>query len=258
VSKEERIMVSDEWVDAMKATSIAELLKEVPLFEELSLDDLETMSPLFIERKYKKGTILFFEGDPGDDFFIIKSGLVKIYRIDEFKEIILALFREGDFFGDMALIHKQMKRSATAETLEPTTLYVLQRSEFSRFLVKCPQLALKLLETLAERLSKANEQIEDLTFLDVRTRIYKMILRLADEYGIRQMNKTVVNIKLTHQQVANMVGTVRESVTKVYLELQDENIIAIRNKMITILDMKRLQDKLSPGSSGQNKSASSS
>lgn len=228
----------------MKNSNIADLLKEVPIFEDFPLADLEAMSPLFTERKYKKGTIIFFEGDSGDDFFIIKSGLVKIYRIDEFKEIILALFRDGDFFGDMALIHKEMKRSATAETLEPTTLYILQRAEFVRFLERVPQLTLRLLETVSERLRKANEQIEDLTFLDVRTRIYKMILRLADEYGIRQQNRTIVNIKLTHQQVANMVGTVRESVTKVYLELQDENIISIRNKMITILDMKRLQDKL--------------
>lgn len=223
---------------------ITVLLKSVPLFEDLGFDELNSIAPLFSERKVKKGTILFFEDEAGDEFYIVKSGLVKIYRIDDAKEIILAMFREGEFFGEMALIRQTMKRTATAETLEPSVFYVLSRSDFAHFVETYPRLLLRLLETLSDRLAKANEQIIDLTFLDVRTRIYKTLLRLAEEYGTPYQNRSVINVKLTHQQVANMVGTVRESVTKSLLELQDEGIVAIQNKYIMIKDMQKLRSKL--------------
>ncbi|RAV09419.1 Crp/Fnr family transcriptional regulator [Paenibacillus contaminans] len=223
---------------------IADLLKSIPIFEDLSDEELEAIGPLFTERKCKKGTILFFEGEPGDEFFIIKSGMVKIYRLDEFREIILSMFREGDFFGDMALFRQDMKRTATAEAMEATSLYVLSRSDFASFTETCPKILLVLLETLSERLHKANEQILSLTFLDVRTRIYKTLLRLAEEYGTPYQNRSVINVKLTHQQVAGMVGTVRESVTKAFLELQEEGIISVQNKYIMVKDMQKLRDKI--------------
>ncbi|WP_409341875.1 Crp/Fnr family transcriptional regulator [Paenibacillus sp. MBLB4367] len=225
---------------------IAVLLKSVPIFEDLLYEELESIVPLFTERKYKKGSILFWEGEPGDEFFIIKSGLVKIYRLDESREIILSMFREGDFFGEMALFRQDMKRTATAETMEATSFYVLSRSDFAGFMEKYPKILLMLLETLSERLHKANEQILSLTFQDVRTRIYKTLLRLAEEYGTPYQNRSTINVKLTHQQVAGMVGTVRESVTKAFLELQDDGIIAVQNKFIMIKDMNKLRSKIIP------------
>ncbi|TVY10197.1 Crp/Fnr family transcriptional regulator [Paenibacillus cremeus] len=212
------------------------LLQNVPLFQDLSAAELESIAPLFVERKYKKGTIMFFEGDAGDEFFLIQSGVVKVYRIDNAKEIILALFRDGDFFGEMALIQKGLKRSATAETLEACSMFTLVRSEFYHFLERSPKLCLRLVETTMERLRKANEQIYDLTFLDVRTRTIKVIFRLSEEHGVVKPNGTLINMKLTHQQLANLVGTVRESVTKVLQELQEDQIISIDKKYILIQD----------------------
>jgi CRP/FNR family cyclic AMP-dependent transcriptional regulator len=224
--------------------NIIELLKLVPIFEDFSLFELQTIAPLFTQKKYKKGTVIFFVGDSGEDFYIIKSGLVKIYHPGSPKEVILAIFREGDFFGDMALLQEGIKRSATAETLEATTVFNLSRKQFLQFLEKYPHLMLKLLTIMGERLRKANEQIQDLTFLDVRTRIYKTVLRLMDEYGSHSHNRSSINIKLTHQQVANLVGTVRESVTKVFLEMQEEGIISIENKKIYINDISLLRKKI--------------
>ncbi|WP_438444485.1 Crp/Fnr family transcriptional regulator [Gorillibacterium sp. sgz5001074] len=223
---------------------IISILRSVPVFEQLSEEELATMSPLFLERRYKKGAILFFEDDKGDEFYIIKSGLVKVYRMDEQKEITLSLFRGGDFFGDMALLSPESRRSATAETLEPTVLYSLSRYEFRRYLEQSPTLAIKMLEIIAVRLRKTNELIQDLTLLDVRRRVYKMLLRLAGEYGVKEPIGTVIHVKLTHQQLAGMVGTVRESVTKILLELQDENLLTFQNRHIVLINPDKLSDKL--------------
>ncbi len=156
---------------------------------------------------------------------------MKVYRIDNAKEIILSLFRGGDFFGEMSLIQKGLQRSATAETMDNCSIYTLVRSEFYHFMERTPKLCLRLLEVTMERLRKTNEQIYDLTFLDVRSRIIKTIFRLSEQYGQPKTNGTFINMKLTHQQLANMVGTVRESVTKVLQELQEDHIITIDKKV---------------------------
>ncbi|TXK82679.1 Crp/Fnr family transcriptional regulator [Paenibacillus sp. N3.4] len=224
--------------------TIVPLLQHVPLFQALSEEDLLALAPLFKERKVKKGDILFLEGDAGDELFLIKSGVVKIYRLDESKEIILALFRDGDFFGEMALISAGLTRSATAESMEACILFVLSRSAFTQFMEKSPKLCLKLLETTMERLRQANEQIYDLTFLGVRSRIMKTIIRLSDQHGIASPNGLLINVKLTHQQLANMVGTVRESVTKVLQELLDDDYIQIDKKMITLKNVEAIKAEI--------------
>jgi CRP/FNR family transcriptional regulator len=219
------------------------LIQNVPLFQDYNEEELQALAPLFKERKYARGTILFLEGDPGEEFFLIRSGSVKIYRIDDAKEIILALFREGDYFGDMSMLQRGLTRSATAETLETSVLYSMTRADFFRFMESSPKLCLKLLEVTMERLRKANEQIYDLTFLGVKSRVVKAMLRLADEHGVPSAHGTIIPIKLTHQQLANMVGAVRESVTKTLQELQDEDSIRIESKMVILLRPNLLRDK---------------
>jgi CRP/FNR family cyclic AMP-dependent transcriptional regulator len=223
---------------------IVQLLQQVPIFQELSQDDLRAFAPLFTEQKFKKGSILFLEGDRGEEFYLIGSGVIKIYRIDDAKEIILSLFREGDFFGEMALVRDGLTRSANAETLENSTLYVMKRSSFIAFMEKSPMLCLKLLEATMERLRKANEQIYDLTFLGVRSRILKSIIRMSEQYGTPIEEGILIDVKLTHQQLANMVGTVRESVTKVLQELQDEGCIVVRKKRIILIDAEAIKRDL--------------
>ncbi|WP_127588811.1 Crp/Fnr family transcriptional regulator [Paenibacillus koleovorans] len=223
---------------------IVTLVRNVPLFQHLRDEELAMISSLFMERKYKKNAIIFFEGDSGDDLFLIKSGTIKIYRIDNTKQITLALFRAGDFFGEMSLVQRGFTRSANAETLEPSVLYTLNRATFYECMEKAPSLCMKLLEVTMNRLRKANEQIHDLTFLDVRTRILKTVLQLSLDHGELKQGQMQISVKLTHQEIANMVGTVRESVTKVLQELQDEGVISVDNKMITVIDMPTLKKKV--------------
>ena len=120
-------------------------------------------------------------------------------------------------------------------------IHSLARSEFRKFLERSPKLCFRLLETTIERLRKANEQIFDLTFLDVRSRTIKQIFRLSEQYGVAKPAGTFINLKLTHQQLANLVGTVRESVTKVLQELQELGIISIEKKIILIKDLEALK-----------------
>lgn len=223
---------------------VALLIRQIPLFQDLSREELLSISGLFLERKYNKNAIVFFEGDPGEEMFIIKSGTVKVYRVDNTKQITLALFRSGDFFGEMSIMQKDGTRSANAETLESTVLYSLKRATFFEYMARTPALCMRLLEATMGRLRGANEQIHALSFLDVRSRILKTIHQLSQEHGEPHLDKVLITVKLTHQEIANMVGTVRESVTKVLQELQDDRVISIRNKQIRIENMEALRRKM--------------
>ncbi len=158
--------------------------------------------------------------------------------------MILAVLQKGDYFGEMAVIRPGLVRSATAETASPTKLFTLRRTDFEKLIEQHPWLALQLLEYSLERLRRTNQQVYDLTFLNVKTRIMKRLLRLSQEYGVSEAEGIRIDAKLTHQQIAEMVGAARETVTKVLQELQEEGHILIRNKWITLPDRERMEKLL--------------
>jgi len=218
------------------------LLRNVPLFQDLPEEELLAIVPLFQETKWPRGKLLFMEGDRGDELFLVKSGVVKVYRFDDDKEVILALFGPGDFFGEMALIQPALNRSATAETVESCLVYSMKRSVFYDFMEKHPRVCIKLLEVTAQRLRNANDQIYNLTFLDVRKRIIRTILRLAEERGVKKGGGVLVDIRMTHQQLASFAGTARESATKVMQELSEEGLIEVEKKRIYLPDHQKLKE----------------
>lgn len=217
----------------------SKLSADIPFFREIDPALLERIVPLMTERKCRKGEIIFLEGDMGDEIFFVGSGAVIIYTFDKSKKVTLAFLREGEYFGEMALMKPGLVRSATAETLMSTRLYALRRADFRNLLEQERRLAFHLIDYTMERLRRANQQIYDLTFLNVRTRIIKRLLFLAEEYGGHR-----IPVKITHQQMADMVGAVRETVSKVLQELQDEGLIEIRDKQIRLTDSKMLERKL--------------
>ena len=220
---------------------LIDLLKNVPLFQDLSKEELESICPLLQEIRWKRGNVIFLEGDTGDELFIIKKGIVKIYRYNDKKEIILAIFGPGDFFGEMAIIQPSLNRSAAAETLENCLIYSLKRAVFYDFMMKHPHICIKLLEVTAQRLRRANDQIYNLTFLDVRTRILRSIIYLANQHGVNRNGGVWIDIRITHQQLADMAGTSRESATKVLQTLSEEGLIVVKKKRIFLNDYELLK-----------------
>jgi CRP/FNR family cyclic AMP-dependent transcriptional regulator len=221
-----------------------EYIKSMPFIYKFSKNDVERASFYANEKIYNRGSFIFLEGECGDDFYIIMSGFVEINRLENGRKFVLTTLHEGDFFGEMALFDEGEVRSANAEVLEKTTLLAINRQELLSFLESYPSITFQLLTTLIKRLRKTNEMIHDIAFLDVRSRIYKQILRLAEEHGLLLNEKLIINMRLTHQQLSDMVGCTREMVTKVLTELQTENVINIIKKRIILLNPILLSDKV--------------
>jgi CRP/FNR family transcriptional regulator len=209
------------------------------IFKGLTREELDRVVGIMGMREFKRNEVIFLEGDAGDCFYLVLTGEVRIFKLSpDGREKTLALIGEGDFFGEMALIDSKA-RSASAGALTKAKLAVLHRDHFNALIYEHPEIALKMIVQLAERLRRANQQIESLAFQDVRERLIQFILQYAT---LAEDGSCVVARKVTHQEIANLIGSSRESVTRMLGQLQDEGYITFDGKIIVIQDRERLED----------------
>ena len=211
-----------------------DILKQIPLFSTLKDEELKAINRLSLTKKCSKDTIILLEKEEGDTLFIIIRGKVKVTTFSETgKEVIFSLLKEGDFFGDMSLLDGN-PRSATVISIEDSELRLIRRNDFKNLIKKHPGIALKLLEELTSRLRKADERIESLAILDVTGRVAGILLQLANERGEKSIDGVLIKSRPTHQELANMAGTSRETVTRVLKQLEIKKYISVNGKDITI------------------------
>lgn len=216
------------------------ILSGVPLFSGLSPEELKLIAAVTARRKYPRGAVVFFEHEPGDALYVLEDGQVRIYRLaEDGREKTLALLSKGDFFGEMALIDEE-PRSAVAEATDPSSLLIIHKREFDKLFFFNPQIAASIVRGLTRRLRQTNKQLMDAVFLDVRSRLIRLLLELDADYGKVHDGGRLIDIKLTHQELANMVGTSRESVTRVLTELQDLGALTYVERRLMWIDTKAL------------------
>ena len=211
------------------------LLRKVPLFEVLKDEDLEAIARVTISRSYDKDQVIILAEEEGDALFIIAHGQVKVSIVSEDgREVILSLLGEGAVFGELSLLDGK-PRSANVVATQDMELYMVRRADFLQLIYKVPQIAVGLLAELAARLRKTDRKIKGLALLDVTNRISETLLQLADEQGTEIELGVTLASRPTHQQLANMSGTTRETVTRALKQLQDEGYIRISGRQILIL-----------------------
>ena len=220
-------------------------LKNVPIFADLSSSDLEKISNKMILRNYNKGQVILLEESKGETFFVIKTGEVKVTKLsDDGREVILAILGESEFFGEMSLLDGE-GRSANIVANEDSTALTLSRNDFLSCLESYPKIAISLLEELAVRLRKSDKHIESLSLSDSEHRIGITIARLAEEIGT--IKKGVVLIKKLpfQQDIANMAGTSRETVSRTIKLFEDKKILTINGRALTIFDFNSFKKSFS-------------
>jgi len=209
-------------------------LRNVPIFTDLSDSDLTKIASKMVPRVYEKGQMILLEESMGETFFIITQGAVKVTRLSaDGREVILAILGESDFFGEMSLLDGE-GRSANIVANEDAKVLTLSRNDFLDCLESYPKIAIALLEELATRLRKSDQQIESLSLSDSQHRIGITLIRLAGELGtIKQGHVTVKNLPY-QQDIANMAGTSRETVSRTLKLLEDKKLVRRENRNLTI------------------------
>jgi CRP/FNR family transcriptional regulator, cyclic AMP receptor protein len=226
----------------MEAEKESSYLKQVSLFANLADEDLHELMAAAKRRAFRSGEVIFHRDDPGQVLYMIKEGKVKICIISpDGQEISLAVFGKGECFGEFALLDG-LPRSADAVAMEKVECYTLQRSDFHNAIMKNPKIAIKVMEALIKRLRTTDEMVEDLIFLDVYGRVAKKLLELSNTHGIKTEDGVRIDVRLTQQELASMVGASRESVNKVMGYFTEKDFISTDKHRITlhrIADLKR-------------------
>jgi CRP/FNR family cyclic AMP-dependent transcriptional regulator len=220
-----------------------DLLRRSPLFSCLGDKETDAMLVHANVARYAAGADIFAKGDPGNSMMAVLRGRVQISAPSaDGRQMVLTIMHEGDVFGEIALLDGK-ERTADATAMTDCELLVVPRRPFLELLERRPDLGVGLLVVLCERLRRTNEQVEDLAFLDLETRIAKTLLRLAHE-GAPAPAAARVGVKISQRALGELVGGSRESVNKHLQDWKRLGIIEIEKGSIVICDADALADCL--------------
>src|SRR6202790_1487426 len=218
-----------------------QLLRSSPFFSRLGDSEADAILAQATVARYAEGALIFAKGDPGNSMMAVLRGRVMISSPSvDGRQVVLTTFREGDVFGEIALLDGK-ERTADATAAADCELLVVPRRSVLRLLEDRPDLCVELMVVLCERLPRTNEQVEDFAFLALETRIAKVLLRLAHD-EVDQSRASRLGLKISQRALGELVGGSRESVNKHLQDWKRSGIIAIEKGSILIRDLDALTD----------------
>jgi CRP/FNR family transcriptional regulator len=219
-----------------------DLVRRVPLFATLSEEEFKTLEPIFQVKNYRKNQVIFLEEETGNYMYIVLAGKVKVTKTTASgKETILAIHQVGDFFGEMALLDGRTS-PATVSAMEDCRIAAIHHNDFSRRLMSNDKVVRQIIQVLCSRLRQVWSQVQELSYSTADDRIKAGILQLSRKHGVQDARGIIIDLKITHQELAELVGTSRETVTRTLARLQKKGILHLENRRIILLKPKELME----------------
>lgn len=217
-------------------------IHKVPIFSTLNEEELIKIAGLITHRNYKKGEIIIMEGEATDSIIIIHEGSVKAFKnTPDGREQILYVFSDGDFFGEQNLLSHQTS-TYTVEALEIVKTCMLSKNKLQSLLHQYPEIAIKIIEELGERMSRLENALQSIGVRNVDNRIGGILLDFKDKYGRKTPEGILIRLPLSREGMANYLGIARETLSRKLGQLENEGIIrSVGNKSILILDQEELK-----------------
>ncbi|WP_058486620.1 Crp/Fnr family transcriptional regulator [Defluviitalea phaphyphila] len=221
-----------------------EALRHIPIFSRLSEDQLIKISNLEIKKEYKKGEKIFLEGEKGKAFYYIQSGKIKMYKTSfDGREIILNIFGKGDIIAEVTMFN-DMEYPATAEVIEDAIVGMIYNKDIEKMVLENRELSLQIIKELSRRLYHSQANVKEMALHDSYIRTIKVLIKLAKQYGKNTSKGIELELGMTRQDIANIVGTTRETSSRIMSQLKKKNYIDVDGKTIIIKDLKKLEDEL--------------
>ncbi len=218
----------------------AELLANVPLFSELSPDELERVARVAVPRSYPKGVRVFHEGDSSDACYVVREGDLRVTREHpDGRAISLATLGPNDFFGELAMLDGGT-RSASIETLSDCELLALPAADMLRMIADHGDIAAKLIAALSRRLRETNERVARQSFQTVPSRVAGVLLQLVAEETTSE-GRDGITLRMNQADLAQLAGTSRESVSRFLATLERAGIVLVGRGRVTIVEPRRLR-----------------
>ena len=218
--------------------SLVRSLELIPLFEGLPQSQLSDLASIAIEKTYKRGAVIFSEGDPGDGFYVVKEGRIKIFKLSsEGKEQILHIFGSGEPFGE-APVFEGRRFQAHAETLMDTVCIFFPRNSFTELISKNPSLAMNMLGILSRRLRRFAALVEDLSLKEVPGRLAAYLLYLSKI----ESDSVELSLDMAKGQLAGMLGTIPETLSRILGKMVKQGYLEVVGPKIRIIELQGLQE----------------
>jgi len=215
-----------------------DVISAIPIFNGLPDDQIAAIKQIAVEKKVNKGEILFSEGDEGKGFFVIAAGRLKVFKVSpEGKEQILHILGPGQPFGEVSVFAGQ-RYPANAQALENARVLFLPRAAIVNLIAANPSLALNMLAVMSKKLRQFAVQIENLSLKEMPARLSSYLIYLAEEQGVDE----VITLKISKGQLASILGTIPETLSRIFARLSGQNLIRVEGKKITLLDRSGLED----------------
>lgn len=218
-------------------------LKKINLFTEMSSEEMETLARKTRMESVSKKTPIFFPGDPSKQVYLLKEGRVKLSRIsEEGREVTITLLEPGEIFGELEVLG-DAPRDTLAEALDDSKICVVSKDLFLEMISRKPEFSFRLTKLIGFRMRKIENRVEDLVFKDVPARLAHLLLDLAKDYGKETSDGVFLQIKLTHQEIANLIGSIRETVSAVLGDFKRDGWIAFEGRQIKLLKPSHLKKR---------------
>jgi CRP/FNR family transcriptional regulator, cyclic AMP receptor protein len=222
--------------------SSTEFLAYVPIFSELPEITLQKIEKIGIRKFYNKNDVVLMEEEVGTALFVIVKGKVKVARTStDGREVILTILSDSDFFGEMAILDG-LTRSATVVATEESELFLIQRNDFLNLLREYPEVSIALLQELTKRLRAADMKIKALSLKDAEGKVATVILQLADDIGKIKHGMVEIDHLPLQQDLANMAGTSRETISRTLHSFTKKKIIELDGSKLRILDYEKFKE----------------
>ena len=218
--------------------NILNIISTIPLFNGLPDDQLSAIRQIAVEKQYNKGQTIFSEEDETKGLFVVVDGRVKIYKVSsEGKEQILHIIEAGQSFGEVTVFTGQ-QMPANAQALAKSRLLLFPRSAFVGLVTANSSLALNLLAIMSKKLRQFAAQIENLSLKEIPARLASYLIYLAEEQG----SGDAVTLNVSKGQLASLLGTIPETLSRIFAKLSGQNLIRVEGPKITLLDRQGVED----------------
>ena len=210
------------------------------------IEDFERAGIRVAERRFRPKDTIFTPGDPDDQLYFVIQGTIRLYKIyGDYKEATTALLKDKGVFGKLSLVEGRWQ-DVFAEAISDVRVAAVQKATITEVIKRRPDFAVKLFSSFSERLRQSDEVIESLLHREVSTRLATLLLNLGERFGEQNGVGTQLDMRLTHQDLANMIASTREAVSKVMSEFQREGSIKVENRKIVLVDKDALAEHSGP------------
>ncbi len=216
-------------------------IRQNAMFSDLPERELELLEQLAEANDYRRRAVVWSPGQQASTIYVVRSGIIKVSKVsDEGRELTLHFFTRDMLLGELSVV-SETTHDTHAEAFEDSNLLAISKDDFIRVMMRHPPLAMRMIRLLGERRRSLENRVENLLFKSAHARLAGLFLELAVHFGVRDSRGVIVNLKLTHKEIASLIGATRETVSFAILDLRKDSLIITEGKRVVLVDEARLK-----------------